>query len=127
MGRVVQGLRYLFDRKAGATNTLVARWLFLRALGVIYFSAFLALVFQIRGMVGVQGVLPAGEYLEKVQGLGGARFWYAPTLFWSGSICSPVCANRSCNCLRTLGVPRSARTAHRGTVRRLLRSPRSSG
>ena len=73
MGRVVQGLRYLFDRKAGATNTLVARWLFLRALGVIYFSAFLALVFQIRGMVGVQGVLPAGEYLEKVQGLGGAR------------------------------------------------------
>jgi hypothetical protein len=82
MGTVVQGLRYLFDRKSGAADHLIARWLFLRALGVIYFSAFLALLFQIRGMVGVNGILPAGEYLEKVQGLGAVRFWYAPTVLW---------------------------------------------
>ena len=86
MGGVARGLRYLFDRKAGARDGLIARWLFLRALGAIYFSAFLALVFQIRGMIGVQGILPAGEFLEKVETLGAGRFWYAPTvLWWTGS------------------------------------------
>jgi hypothetical protein len=78
-------LRYLFDRDEGVGNHLIARWLFLRALGAIYFSAFLALVFQIRGMIGTQGILPAGEYLQRVQALGSMRFWYAPTLLWMGS------------------------------------------
>ena len=81
----VQGLRYLFDREEGARDHLIARWLFLRALGAIYFSAFLALLFQIRGMIGTDGILPAGEYLEKVRTLGAARFWYAPTVLWGGS------------------------------------------
>jgi len=85
MSGIARGLRYLFDREQGATDHLIARWVFLRAVGAIYFSAFLALMFQIRGMVGVQGILPAGEYLEKVRGLGAARFWYAPTVLWWGS------------------------------------------
>ena len=78
-------LRYLFDREQGAGNDLIARWLWLRALGVIYFSAFLALVFQIRGMVGPEGILPAGMFLERVRTLGAARFWYAPTVLWWSS------------------------------------------
>jgi hypothetical protein len=86
MDRFVRGLRYLFDREQGATDQLIARWIFLRAMGAIYFSAFLALLFQIRGMIGPQGILPAGEYLEKVRGLGSAmRIWYAPTVLWCGS------------------------------------------
>ena len=79
------GLRYLFDREEGARDHLIARWLFLRALGAIYFSAFLALLFQIRGMIGTDGILPAAEYLEKVRALGAERFWYAPTVLWWGS------------------------------------------
>jgi lipase maturation factor 1 len=79
----VRGLRYLFDRDEGVGDHLIARWLFLRAMGAIYFSAFLVLVFQVRGMIGTQGVLPAGEYLQRVgQAFGGLRFWYAPTLLW---------------------------------------------
>jgi hypothetical protein len=85
MGGVRLGLRWLFDRERGATDELIARWVFLRAMGAIYFSAFLALVFQIRGMVGVKGILPAGEYLEKVRTLGSLRIWYAPTVLWAGS------------------------------------------
>ena len=85
MPGVGRWLRYLFDREQGATDLLIARWVFLRAMGAIYFSAFLALVFQIRGMVGTHGILPAGEYLEKVRGLGALRIWYAPTVFWLGS------------------------------------------
>jgi hypothetical protein len=62
------------------------RWIFLRALGVIYFSAFYSLLFQIKGLIGPNGILPAGEYLHAVTAsLHGQRFWYAPTLFWLGS------------------------------------------
>jgi lipase maturation factor 1 len=85
MRGVKRWLRYLFDRQEGAPDQLIARWIFLRAMGAIYFSAFLALAFQIRGMIGAQGILPAGEYLEKVRTLGALRFWYAPTVLWWGS------------------------------------------
>ena len=37
---------------------LAARWMFLRSLGLIFFSAFYSLAFQIRGLIGPQGPLP---------------------------------------------------------------------
>jgi hypothetical protein len=66
---------------------LWARWLFLRALGLIFFSAFFSLAFQIRGLNGPDGILPAGEYLRNVSEHLDApsRVWYAPTLLWLGS------------------------------------------
>ncbi|MBV9610677.1 MAG: lipase maturation factor family protein [Acidobacteria bacterium] len=77
---------WLFDWRHGPGDRLVPRWLFLRALGVIYFSAFYSLVFQIRGLIGPSGILPAGTYLQQVaQALHGERLWYAPTLLWSSS------------------------------------------
>jgi len=73
-------------RPPGAPAYLIPRWIFLRALGLIYFSAFYSFVFQIRGLIGPHGLLPAGEYLEQVaRVMGQARFWYAPTLLWLGS------------------------------------------
>jgi hypothetical protein len=66
----------------GAEGHLVARWVFLRALGGIYFSAFFALLFQVKGLIGEQGILPAGQYLEALRGMGWVRFWDAPTLLW---------------------------------------------
>ena len=63
---------------------LIPRWIFLRALGLIYFSAFYSLLFQIRGLIGPEGVLPAQRYLEAIDRSipGMTRFWFAPTLFW---------------------------------------------
>jgi hypothetical protein len=78
-------LLYLFDSEHGAADRLIARWLFLRALGLIYLSAFFALMFQVRGLIGPQGILPAGEYLGDARGMGALRFWYAPTLLWISS------------------------------------------
>ena len=76
-------LRWLFDPQLGDRDRLVPRWLFLRALGLIYFSAFYSLLFQIRGLLGPNGILPAGEYLRAVtNSIGFARFWYAPSLLW---------------------------------------------
>src|SRR5436309_1158845 len=66
---------------------LLARWIVLRCLGLIYFSAFYSLIFQIKGLIGPQGILPASDYLrEAAKYFGGVqRFWYVPTLFWFGS------------------------------------------
>ena len=76
-------IRWLFDPRHGATNQFLPRWLFLRAIGLIYFSAFFSLLFQIRGLIGPDGVLPASEYLEAVaKSAAAGRFWYAPTVFW---------------------------------------------
>jgi hypothetical protein len=76
-------IQRLFDGKYGASDRLIARWLFLRALGLIYFSAFYSLLFQIRGLIGHDGILPANEYLDAVaQTYGSSRFWFAPTLYW---------------------------------------------
>jgi len=80
------GLRWLFDSERGASDRLLPRWIFLRALGLIYYSAFFSLVFQIRGLIGPHGILPAGEYLQAVaERFGHAAYWYAPTLLWFSS------------------------------------------
>ena len=76
-------LRWLFDSRYGARRHLIPRWIFLRALAAIYFSAFYSLLFQIKGLIGPNGILPAQEYLAAVaQQLGILRYWYAPSLFW---------------------------------------------
>jgi uncharacterized membrane protein YphA (DoxX/SURF4 family) len=60
-----------------------ARWLWLRALGGIFFSAFYSLYFQIEGLIGSRGLLPVRPYLEQVRVYAGwKRFWLAPTLLW---------------------------------------------
>src|SRR5215470_2123992 len=87
-------LRGAFGAERGPSGRALARWLFLRALGAIYFSAFFSLVFQIRGLIGPQGILPAGPYLHAVaQSLGyWQRLWYAPTLLWLSSSCGVLSA-----------------------------------
>ena len=75
--------RWLFDPQHGPGDRLIPRWLFLRALGLIYFSAFVSLEVQIRGLIGPRGILPADQYLPLVaQSLKFSRFWFAPTLLW---------------------------------------------
>ena len=63
------------------------RWIFLRALGLIYFSAFYSLLFQVKGLIGINGLLPASDYLQAISSAvpGAARFWFAPTLLWLNS------------------------------------------
>lgn len=76
-------LRSFFDPVCGDGHHHIARWLFLRALALIYFSAFFSLLFQIRGLIGPRGLLAANQYLPKVaEAYGFLRFWYAPTVLW---------------------------------------------
>ncbi|MGH9546325.1 MAG: lipase maturation factor family protein [Terriglobales bacterium] len=80
-------IRRVFDGQSGATDCLVPRWLFLRALGLIYFSAFFSLIFQIRGLIGPAGILPAESYLQAAaRSLGPwALVWYVPSMLWWSS------------------------------------------
>src|SRR5580698_2851413 len=79
-------IRWLFDSRNGPPDRFLSRWIFLRALGAIYFSAFFSLVFQIRGLIGPQGILPASEYLKSVaEQVGYARHWYVPSVLWFSS------------------------------------------
>ena len=79
-------VRWLFDARRGPRGRLVPRWIFLRALALIYFSAFYSLLFQIKGEIGPEGILPAQQFLAAVAGqFGVLRYWYAPTLYWISS------------------------------------------
>ena len=70
-----------------AEGYLWPRWLFLRALGLIFLSVFYGLAFQIHGLIGERGILPAGLYLDRISNVFGplARVWFAPTLLWVDS------------------------------------------
>jgi lipase maturation factor len=72
---------------APASDMLWPRWIFLRALGLIFGSAFYSLLFQVHGLIGPNGILPAGVYLDAIKqsAPGIAHLWYAPTLLWLGS------------------------------------------
>ena len=78
----------LFERIfAQGVPYLWARWIFLRALGVIFLSAFLSLAYQIHGLIGPLGIFPAREYLQEVATQMGPiqRIWFAPSFLWLGA------------------------------------------
>ena len=84
----ISPVRWLFGPgPAGPDGHLGARWIVLRALGLIYYSAFFSLLFQVTGLIGPNGILPAQDYLAYLgQHLGTVeRSWYAPTVFWLSS------------------------------------------
>jgi predicted DCC family thiol-disulfide oxidoreductase YuxK len=80
--------RLLWGRHVERPEYRVARWIFLRALGLIYLAAFISLWTQIAGLVGHNGILPedqymaaAGQYFDN-SGAGLDRFRELPTLCW---------------------------------------------
>jgi hypothetical protein len=73
----------LFGPDTETPGFLAPRWIFLRGLGLIFFSAFYSLAFQITGLIGPRGILPAEGYLAQVARVFGAeRYWFAPSVFW---------------------------------------------
>jgi hypothetical protein len=61
----------------------IARWIFARALGTVFFCAFVSLAVQIRGLAGQNGIIPAQQFLDAVWNQNGASaLWQVPTLCW---------------------------------------------
>lgn len=63
--------------------TIAVEW-FIKLLGLIYFFAFGALIFQIRGLLGSNGILPIEKFLDviKYNRPNYKRFLLVPSLFW---------------------------------------------
>src|SRR5262252_8666689 len=77
-------LQRLVGSSSGSTYTL-SRWIFLRAVGVIFLIAFVSLWVQVKGLIGSQGILPARDLLTAAQAqLGAERYRIVPTIFWFG-------------------------------------------
>jgi len=63
-----------------------ATWLFLRLLGLVYFTAFWSAGAQILGLVGHNGILPADQFMRVLSAIRGAdRIFLFPTLTWISS------------------------------------------
>jgi hypothetical protein len=64
----------------------LTRWLFLRALALIYLFAFGSLSTQITGLIGEHGILPVSNYFRAIHDYYGAEsFQRFPTLVWFNS------------------------------------------
>lgn len=75
--------RLLWGKHFERPSFSLGSWLFLRLLGVVYFFAFLSLATQVLGLLGQNGILPAGEFFAMVHArLGPERYWLFPTLAW---------------------------------------------
>lgn len=85
--RWLSAAKWLLGPESGVPGHLGPRWIFLRALGLIFFSAFYSLVYQATGLIGPNGILPADNYLDTVGKFmhGLSKFWFAPSVFWISS------------------------------------------
>ena len=95
--------------RSHVSGALWPRWIFLRALGLVFFAAFYALAFQVHGLVGARGILPASAYLDRVAANTRLleRLWAVPTLLWLGSgnraLTLVVAAGVACSLLLVVG------------------------
>jgi lipase maturation factor 1 len=75
--------KLLWGSHIGPHTYMLTRWLFLRALALIYFIVFASLSVQIIGLVGEHGILPAGQFMERVaENVSGNERYLVPTLTW---------------------------------------------
>jgi predicted DCC family thiol-disulfide oxidoreductase YuxK len=101
--------RWWYGKDARLPTYLLTRRFFFIGLGLVYFVAFASLGVQIVGLVGQNGILPAGQYLEAArEQLGPEAPWRIPTLAWfdsSDAALRGMCVGGAAlSCLLVLGV-----------------------
>lgn len=78
--------RLLWGKDVRRPTYLWARLWFLRALGAIYFIAFVSLWVQVDGLIGSNGMSPVNQFLSAARSqLGPDVYTVLPTLCWLGS------------------------------------------
>ena len=80
--------RWGWGQHVEAPTYFLVRWLFLRALALVYLFAFISLWTQITGLIGHHGILPADQLMSSIKqqcdqhGIGDKRYYLLPTLCW---------------------------------------------
>ena len=77
-------VRWLWGNDLRRATFQTARTWFLRALGAVYFIAFLSLRLQVDGLIGKEGILPVAPLLGYVHAQKGVAWgvFHLPTLLW---------------------------------------------
>ena len=79
------GLKSFGRRIPGPATFAISSWLFLRLLGVVYL-VFASYLFELSGINGAKGILPAAEFFDRVREiLGEAGFLQFPSICWLGA------------------------------------------
>jgi len=79
--------KYIWESSKATKGYWLTRFVFLRLLGFIYLFAFLSLAIQVIPLIGDQGLLPADNFLDRVEGSYGSKsngFSALPSIFWFG-------------------------------------------
>jgi predicted DCC family thiol-disulfide oxidoreductase YuxK len=75
--------RLLWGKQLQPAAFDLTRWLFLKALGLIYLFAFLSFALQAMGLIGSNGITPVGDFLQEARTqLGAQGYLLVPTIFW---------------------------------------------
>lgn len=78
--------RLFWGNNPEPSTYMLTRWIFMRAIAVLYFIAFMSLFVQVTGLLGGDGILPAAPWLEAVKSVSGPeRYWFFPTVAWWGA------------------------------------------
>ena len=92
--------RLFWGRHVERPEYYLTRWIFLHGLGAIYLVAFISFWLQAGGLIGHNGILPAGQFMTGAKqffdqnGVGFDRYHQLPTLYWFNS--SDQFANFQC-------------------------------
>ncbi len=77
--------RLLWGDQVVRPDYSMAAVIFVRLLSFIYLVAFASAGLQIRGLIGAEGILPVGPFLQAVQrAIGSSSAWRVPSIFWWG-------------------------------------------
>ena len=77
-----------FAGAGGDATYLWPRWLFLRAVGLVYVLVFLGILEEGQALVGPRGLIPLRDYFTDLHGRFPSAFAaliQAPSLFWLGT------------------------------------------
>ncbi len=76
-------MNLLWGKSDEVPSYLLTRWVYGRFIGIIFLIAFVSLGFQIIGLIGQNGILPAKDYFEHIKSQTGFEgFWILPSLCW---------------------------------------------
>jgi predicted DCC family thiol-disulfide oxidoreductase YuxK len=74
---------WLWGRDHEPPQFEVVAWLFLRAMGLIYFAAFVSFGVQALGLIGSHGIMPLPDFVDAARSqIGPERYGDFPMVFW---------------------------------------------
>lgn len=105
--------QWLFGARLQPARQDRVSWFFLRLLALVYLSAFASLTWQVSGLIGEQGILPAQAWFAAIDAsLGSEKYLLVPSLFWVDASTGSIIGLGIAGCLLSvvLLVDRGTRT-----------------